>query len=196
MRTRALGTGLAAAFLLSAFAAAADKDYYFPEVRSEIAVERDGALVVDEFRTFAFEGRFSYAYVEVPLRIVRPGAARDIVLSDLAVKDERGQELRSEVTRRGGRLTAKWFYSARDERRTFHIHYRVQGAVTTYRDATELYWQAIGDGWDRPARNVQVTVTLPAPVAKEDLLVWGHGPLTGWAEVLDGRTARFSSPVL
>jgi uncharacterized membrane protein len=35
-------------------------------------------------------------------------------------------------------------------------------------------------------------VTLPEKAArKEDILVYGHGPLSGWAEIVDARTARF-----
>jgi len=103
------------------------------------------------------------------------------------VTDERGEALRTEVERRGVELTAKWYYAARNERRTFHIRYRVTGGITSYVDATELYWQAVGTAGDRPARNVQVTVSLPEAVpSRSDLLVWGHGPLTGWAEVIDG----------
>ncbi len=203
MRTRCPRAPRAAALIAAALAAASlaaaapDKDYYFPEVRIDIAVERGGDLVVDEFRTFAFEGRFRYAYLVIPLRMDRPGPGREISITGLTVTDESGAPLRTEVTTEGGRLTAKWFYSASDERRTFRVRYRVGGAVTTYADATELYWKAIGDEWDRPARDVRVTVSLPEAVSsRSELLVWAHGPLTGWAEVVDERTARFSSPEL
>ncbi|MBE3129897.1 MAG: DUF2207 domain-containing protein, partial [Acidobacteria bacterium] len=181
--------------LALAVAAAAPKDYYFPEVKVDVTVERDGSFLVDEYRTFEFEGSFSYAYIVIPLRIERLGVRRDIEVSGIAVTDEQGMALRTEIEEDGGRLTAKWFYSAHDERRTFRIHYRVTGGIVSYADVTELYWQAIGDAWDKPARNARVTVILPGPVAKkEELNVWGHGPLAGWAEVVDDRTARFSAP--
>ena len=197
MRCRVAAFAVTILSLAALSAAAADKTYYFPEIRIDIAVGRDGAFIVDEYRTFEFQGRFSYAYINIPLRIERQGVRRDVAVSEFAVTDEQGQSLRTEIEERGGELAAKWYYSARDERRTFHIRYRVTGGVTSYRDATELYWQAVGAGWDRPAQNVRVTVALPEAVAaKSDLLVWGHGPLTGWAEVVDERTARFSSPEL
>jgi uncharacterized membrane protein len=176
---------------------AAAKDYYFPQVRVEVAIERDGSFVVDEYRTFQFDGSFSYAHVAIPLRVERLGVRRNVNVSELVVTDERGGALRTEFTEKGGVLTAKWFYSARDERRTFHIHYRVTGGITSYPDVTEFYWQVVGDGWDRPAADVRATIKLPEPVpSREDLHVWGHGPLAGWAEVVDERTARFSTPEL
>ncbi|RPI97409.1 MAG: DUF2207 domain-containing protein, partial [Candidatus Aminicenantes bacterium] len=125
-------------------ASATDKDYYFPEVRVEVAVERDGSFLVDEFRTFEFRGRFSFAYIVIPLRIDRPGVEREVSISEIEVTDEQGQGLRTEISEKGGELTARWFYSARDERRTFRIHYRVSGGISSYSDATELYWQVIG----------------------------------------------------
>lgn len=189
--------GLVAAWAAVPAAAAADKDYSFPQVRIEISVEPGGDFVVDEFRTFEFEGSFTYAYVVIPLRIERPGERRAVAVTGLSVADERGRTLRTEIGEDGGEITAKWFYAARDERRTFHIRYRVGGGITTYGDVTELYWKAVGDGWERPARDVRITVTLPQAVpSRDDLRVWGHGPLTGWAEVVDERTARFSSPEL
>ena len=193
----ALASAAMAALLFPATTAAAAKDYYFPEVRVDISIASDGTFLVDEYRTFEFEGGFSFAYVVIPLRVERLGIRRDVSVSEFAVTDEQGQALRTKLGEEGGRLTAKWFYSARDERRTFHIHYRVTGGIVSYADVTELYWQAIGDSWDKPARNVRVTVILPGPVAKkEELNVWGHGPLAGWAEVVDERTARFSAPDL
>jgi hypothetical protein len=180
---------LTAACLLAlamGMAAAAPKDYYFPEVKVDVTVERDGSFLVDEYRTFEFEGDFSYAYIVIPLQVDRQGVRRDVAVSEFAVADEQGRALRTELGEAGGRFTAKWFYSARDERRTFHIRYRVTGGIVSYADVSELYWQAIGDAWDKPAGNVRVTVILPGPVAnKEELNVWGHGPLAGWAEVVD-----------
>ena len=64
----------------------------------------------------------------------------------------------------------------------------------SYPDVTELYWQAIGSGWERPTANASVLVQLPEPVEdKSDILVYGHGPLSGYAEIVDERTARFTA---
>jgi len=176
---------------------AAAKDYYFPEVRIEIAVERDGSFVVDEYRTFAFQGEFSFAWIAIPLRAGPGGYRNEVSISEFEVRDERGQALRTETGTGSGRFSAKWSFAARDERRTFHIRYRVRGGVTSYPEATELYWQAVGDEWDKPAGNVTVTVILPEAVeGAGDLLVWGHGPLAGRSEIVDRRTARFTSPRL
>ena len=77
--------------------AAAPKDYYFPEVKVEVTVASDGTFLVDEYRTFEFEGSFSYAYIVIPLRIERLGVRREVEVSGLVVTDEQGMPLRMEL---------------------------------------------------------------------------------------------------
>ena len=173
---------------------AAPKDYYFPEVTISVSLERDGSFVVDEKRTFDFEGSFSAAWYTLPLSVERKGYHYDIALEEFEVRDENGQKLPFEASTSGGVYKAEWSFRAAEEQRTFRIRYRILRGVFSYPDVSELYWQMIGVGWDRPTRKVAITVTLPAEaLRKEDILVFGHGPLSGWAEVADARTARFTA---
>jgi len=175
---------------------AAAKDFYFPEVRIDIAVEADGSFTVDENRTYAFDGEFSWATLWIPLRVERMGRTYEAEIEDFAVFED-GTPLRTEQGGSRDRLEAKWYYRARDERKTFSIHYRVRGGIRTSGEATELYWQPIGSGWDKPASLAVVTVSLPEPVSgASELLVYGHGPLSGRSEIVDLQTARFTVPNL
>ena len=173
---------------------AAAKDYYFPEVRISVSVEPDGSFVIDEQRTFAFEGSFSAAWYTLPLSIERKGYRYNVALEDFEVSDEKGQRLAHEASTSGGVYRAEWNFQATDEQRTFRIHYRIRNGISSYSDVSEFYWQVIGSGWDRPTRSAVVTIALPAEVkSREDILVYGHGPLSGWAEVVDLRSARFTA---
>ena len=58
---------------LPALLHAETKNFYFPEVRIDINVEQDGSFVFDEYRTFDFQGRFSWASLWIPLRVNRQG---------------------------------------------------------------------------------------------------------------------------
>jgi len=170
------------------------KNFYFPEVRIDIAVAKDGSFAVDEFRTYEFEGVFSWASLWIPLRAGRKGAIHDVSVEQFSITDEGGAPLRTETSIEGDRFTAKWYYSARNERRTFHIRYVVRGGVVSYPDVSELYWQAIGSGWDKPTAKAEVMVRLPEAVpGPGDIRVYGHGPLSGWSEIPDERTARFTA---
>ncbi|MBN2409563.1 MAG: DUF2207 domain-containing protein [Candidatus Aminicenantes bacterium] len=189
--------GLLIGLLLGAAIAgsmAAPKDYFFPEVRINVGIESDGSFLVDEHRTFHFEGSFSAAWYTLPLSSNRGGERYSISVEDFRVEDEGGRPLKTEESTPGGSYRAEWFFRAADEQRTFRIRYRIRGGVLSYPDVSELYWKMIGAGWDRPTRNVSVTVTLPEDVPRrEDILVYGHGPLSGRSEIVDTRTARFTA---
>jgi uncharacterized membrane protein len=188
---------LALGAILGAFSGglrAAPKDYYFSSVNISVSIERDGSFIVDELRTFDFEGSFSAAWYTLPLSVERKGYRYDISLEEFTVRDESGQELPLAASSTGGIYKAEWNFRAADEQRTFRIRYRVRNGIFSYPDVSELYWQMIGEGWDRPTRSVAITVILPADAPhKEDILVYGHGPLSGWAEIVDARTGHFTA---
>ncbi len=170
------------------------KDYYFPEVRIVVGIERDGSFLVDEFRTFEFEGSFSAAWYTLPLSVNRGGRRYSISIEEFRVLDEDGAPLRMEKSTTDGVYKAEWYFQATDTRQTFRIHYRIRNGIISYPDVSELYWQMIGQGWDRPTQNASVTVTLPEDTSRrEDILVYGHGPLSGWSEIVDARTASFTA---
>ncbi len=173
--------------------AAEKKDYYFPELRADLYVQKDGSFHVSEFLTFEFQGQFSWASLWIPLR-ARENSSLEVKILDFRVRDERGLELPLETSVEGGRFQARWRFSARNERRTFNISYRVVNGILNYTDITELYWQIIGPEVDRPTARAEVTVHLPEPVADRDrLLIFGHGSLSGKSEILDQKTVRFKA---
>ena len=173
--------------------ASPSKNFYFPKVRIEVNIDRDGSFTVDEFRTYDFEGEFSWASLWIPLSIQRQDYQYHASLTDFIIRDEQGKALPAETASHADRFDAKWYYQARNERRTFQIHYRIQGGIVSYPEVSELYWQIIGSGWDRPVADVQIQVYLPEEVdSKNDILVYGHGPLSGYASIVDLRSTRFT----
>ncbi len=179
-------------FVLNTAGEAQTKDFYYPKVTIEINVDRDGSFTVDEYRTYDFQGSFSWALLRIPLRVNCFGYSYDVSIEDFRVLDERDRPLRMETSRRGGEFEAKWYYQASDQLRTFHIHYRLRGGIVSYPEISELYWQVIGSSWDKPTEYASVVVNLPQSVSVlSDILVYGHGPLSGKAEIVDLKTARF-----
>jgi len=94
------------------------KNYYFPEIRIEINIERDGSFIVDEYRTYDFEGSFSGISLWIPLYTNRQGYRYDVKIDDFKVLDEQGLPLRIDLSRASGKLTAKWYYRASNQLRT------------------------------------------------------------------------------
>lgn len=83
------------------------KDYYFPEVRVEINIGKDGSFTVDEWRTFEFEGSFSWASLWVPRLIFLQGDEYNLTIEDLKILDEKGRPLKTETSADGEKLEAK-----------------------------------------------------------------------------------------
>jgi len=55
-------------------------------------------------------------------------------------------------------------------------------------DAAVLYYKFIGTGWDHSSKEVQVEVSPPSSVSREEVKAWAHGPLWGNIEILnDGK---------
>ncbi len=83
---------------------------------------------------------------------------------------------------------------------TYTIRYRVARALRKYGDELEIYWNAIGTGWELPIEHAAVTVILPPGVPKEEVravgyrgpwgssnpfeLAWSEGKLSGEATKL------------
>ncbi|HEY5970488.1 MAG TPA: DUF2207 domain-containing protein [Pseudoxanthomonas sp.] len=57
---------------------------------------------------------------------------------------------------------------------TYTLHYRTTRQLGFFDDHDELYWNAIGTGWDFPIERGSVEVRLPSPVPVERMRVEGY----------------------
>ena len=109
-----------------------EKSFSLPRVAVEAELARDGSMHVVEHITYDFHGPFSYGTRPIP-----PGAYE---IADARVT-ENGQELTSV----GAPYNLQWFFSARDEQRTFDVEYTVRPGATVAPDVGEVYWKWVGD---------------------------------------------------
>jgi len=132
------------------------KSYYYPEIATEVRLEVDGSARIVQERTYAFDGRFSWADLDLKKR-----GATDIRLNRLAMATAGGwQDLAPNVADSDRSLYLRWGYSAEDETRTFLVDYTVLGGVRRYQDVAEFYWKVIEDEHE-PISRVAVRVVLP-----------------------------------
>jgi uncharacterized membrane protein len=157
------------------------KSYNINQLGISARLHEDGSLEVTESRTYVFRGAFTFAYRDLP-------ASDSVTYGDFRVS-ESGRPYRMDtsqepgtyaITRSSGNVRVTWYYSARDEARTFDLHYRVAGAIARYRDVAVLYYKFVGEDWALAQDNITVTLTPPSPVSREAINEWVHGPL--WAE--------------
>jgi uncharacterized membrane protein len=194
---------------------AVEKEYHFPEVEIDATVLPNGDLVLEETRTFDFQnGPFTFAYFNVddPLDHVRDFTIAEQLEDGTEVPVTPDYATHSIVTEG---FQAQWSYRAEDETRTWVFRYRVACAVDVYTDTAHLYWQFIGSGWDKPTQHAVVTVHLPglqggdaprqqacedastildlgqAPLERDEVRAFGHGPLNGEVTLVDPQTIRY-----
>jgi uncharacterized membrane protein len=176
---------VAAAVLSSACLA---KTYSLEGMRIDAFVEPDGSMRVSELVTYDFDGEFSYAYRDIPLKtgeeLVGVGVGEAGIRYQLS--DGGAPRTFSMSARRDGvRIT--WHYAARNEERTFEISYTLTGLVRRYPDTAEIYYKFVGEEWDRAIGRVDVEVHLPDSVEPSGIRAWAHGPLHGTLRILRSR---------
>ncbi|MFQ5719423.1 MAG: DUF2207 domain-containing protein [Acidobacteriota bacterium] len=156
------------------------KSYHVARVDVNGTVEANAALLVEETLTYRFKGRFRFAYRDIP-------TSDEVSVSDVRVSEagsafmeqegERPGTFTVRLTDEGKRIT--WYYTARNETRTFRLTYTLTGAVHRYTDVAEVNFKLIGDGWDRAIGQVHAVIHLPDGVPAADIRAWAHGPLYG-----------------
>lgn len=135
------------------------KSYYYPEINTEIHFTANGDAQVIQERTYAFEGSFSWAFVDF-----KKQGAYDIVFNQLLEKTEEGwQRLEPlELNSNQSSLYIRWGYSAQDETKTFRLDYTIIGAVKRFQDVAEFYWKVIEDEHEKIDRII-IKLFLPQP---------------------------------
>jgi uncharacterized membrane protein len=157
------------------------KSYQISEVKINAQLLKNGNMEIIESRTYSFSGEFSYVFRVIP-------TMETVSFKNFAVSEE-GRAFRQSsdgapgtyrITQTPGQIEVRWFFSARDEQRTFDFGFTAVDAVKCYEDAAVLYFQFISRDWDRASYNLMLHVRPPHPLSRESVNEWLHAPL--WAE--------------
>ena len=146
-----------------------------------VVVESDGSLTVTELLTFDFNGQFTGAYHDIPLR-----SSESIEV--ISVSDETGRYEIGGCTRIGcvsppgtygveknpGFVRIVWHHDSRDRMRTFKLVYRITGLAVAYDDVVDVNLQVWGDQWPVGLDRLNARMVLPAGAVPGEVLVWGH----------------------
>jgi uncharacterized membrane protein len=160
------------------------KDYSIRSVIIDARLDSSGNMSITEMRTYDFNGHFHWATYTLPT-----GNTGGIV--DFSVEEEDRPYRKSPDGIAGtyayeenpGSFSAKWFFDAQNETRTFILSYHVLDVVRAYRDAAVLYYQFVGTGWDKASGEVMVTIQAPEVIQGEQVRAWAHGPLWGTIQI-------------
>lgn len=192
------------ALLVAAPTEAFAKSYDMTKVDIAAQANTDGSLTVVEQRTFDFDGKFTAVWWTFE---GLPSNAKLIVNSmRMANVDGDGnvagewEALPSvpfvfDWRHEGGpgidaysvdtpMNTVYAFFNIKDAKAIIELDYTVVNGVQAYKDVGEVYWKYVGDQWEEPSSDVNMTLTLPVPQdvaveAGQNVRAWGHGPLDG-----------------
>ena len=109
-----------------------------------------------------------------------------------AVKQRGSQRGNFTVSEDDGLYKIKLYYPLRNEREYFAVRYILPQGVTVYKDTAQFNRKMVGENWEKSIRNVQVIIELPEEISKEKIYAFGHGPLTGNVEILNGREIKYT----
>ena len=174
---------LAAAFLVALVipAQAAAKSFTLPSAGVIVNVRPDGVLDVTERITYRFEGPFTGAFREIPMRpgellaqpyveegtrLYHPGASAE--LGSSGAPDSYG------IARTGKGVRIVWHFSAQDEERTFTLGSRLAGLAIAYDDVVDVNLKVWGDEWKQPLGQLTAALRLPGNSTSTAYRVWGH----------------------
>lgn len=159
-------------------------------------IERDGSLEVEE-RVIYDIGKINGILYNIDA--LGYGKFSDLQIfyeDDGEFKQARNNTAPSEgnftVSVDDGLYQIKLYAPSQNERKEFIFRYNLTRGVTVYRDIAQLNRKMVGKEWQNSIGNISVTVNLPENVKKDDIYAFGHGPLTGNIEILDGKSVRYT----
>jgi uncharacterized membrane protein YgcG len=200
MRGRVLRSSFVAAallLLLAAPAAAQSSGEAIHDYAVEIQILEDGDLAITETIDYDFGSQLRhgifrtipsrYYFDEVSDRIYR--------IEDVSVAATGGAPSDVEISQEGSSTVIRIGDPDVEisGRHTYTIAYRVEGALNTFADHDELYWNAIGDEWEVAIERAEVSVRAPADIQRVTCFQGYDGSTESCAPEREGSTATFSA---
>jgi hypothetical protein len=162
---RALLLLFAVALLAAAPAPAAARSIVIERFDVQINIAEDSHILVTETMQFRFTGSWNGIIRLIPIEYRHKGFNYTLFLEPLSVTDDRGNELRHEISREGHLRSFKiWVPGASDAVRTVVLRYQARNALRYFDEHDELYWNVTGDEWEMPIEAASATISLPPNV--------------------------------
>jgi len=172
-----------------------------------VEIKPDGSADIAEKITYSFNGQFNGILRDVDFSLTsgidnlsvyveKDGALTSWKLNSDSNLDASGDPGTYNYVIDGNLARLKIFERSSNEDKTFVIKYTLRDVVTKYNDIATFNRKIIDSGWDVPIRGITVDITLPDGAARDDIKVFGHGPLTGESAIIDERHVRFTLDML
>ena len=172
------------------------KRYYIDNIQINAKILPDGNLQIEESRSYRFRGSFKWADYSFSLQQL--GRVTDFSLMEGNIEYSEGYEKRPgiyQISQDENEFYVKWFYRAKNERRTFKLKYRIEDAVIVHDDVAEFYYKFLRAGRPKSTGAVSVELMLPKQADTSDVRAWMHSSLNGKYKFADGKLSFWASPL-
>ena len=132
------------------------------DFRANIQIISDGSIEVTENIDYDFGNEQRHGIFRL-IDLKSAGVSPNLVIDEVSVTDDQGQPQPFRISTSAGQLEIK----IGDANRTitgehvYRIRYRAQGAVGSFEDHDELYWNITGNGWPVGMTKVEAEIMLP-----------------------------------
>jgi uncharacterized membrane protein len=133
----------------------------------DITINSDAVVEVVEKITYDFDQDERHGiYREIPYKYDARGGTFSLRISNVSVANESGGLLTFTETRSGGKYIIKIGDPVKtvSGEQVYVIKYNVKRAINFFENHSELYWNAVGSGWDVPIDQERVNIFLPASI--------------------------------
>lgn len=89
-------------------------------------------------------------------------------------------------------MKIKLYYPMRNQNKWFLFNYTLTQGVTVYNDIAQFNRKMVGKSWKSNIDNIKVKITLPEKVPTNKIKAFGHGPLIGDVDIINGKEILYT----
>ncbi|NLH95796.1 MAG: DUF2207 domain-containing protein [Clostridiaceae bacterium] len=182
----------------------ADSRYYdITGYTVHVVINPDGSADVEESITYDFTGEFNGVLRDIDyertdgianLRVFveEDGInVREFTVNSTTDYDAAGDPGTYNIYHDDEIAHLKVFEKSRNTRKTFVYKYTLENVVTRFNDIAEFNRRIIDANWDVPLNDIRILIRLPEGASEDEIMVFGHGPLTGESRIIDAQNVEF-----
>lgn len=168
-----------------------------------VEIKPDGSADFEERLTYSYSGNFNGALRDVDFDLTggldnakvfveKDGSPVEWKLNSTSSLDDNGGPGTYNLVKENNIAHFKIFEPSGNEEKTFIIKYTFKDAITKYNDIAEFNRKIIDANWPVALNNIEINFTLPEGAQRDEIKVFGHGPLTGNSKIIDARHVQFT----
>ena len=165
-------------FLISIVSFAAS--FRIEKLDIEANLQKDGSMVVSEAVTYDID-EINGVYFDIDTKGFGELQYIQVFEDDSTGDFKEVDSSNYEVSVSDELYRIKLYSKNHNNRRTFKFVYKLPEAITVYDDVAQFNRKMVGKEWQQGINYITAKVIIPVPVSYDNsnILVFGHGPLTG-----------------